>query len=130
MRVWRAETIESSAAPKNPLPNTSASNPASRHSVAASEYSIAELLRFPVAEEVGVDELIDDRLVGRIDFFELDAHADAPIAPRDAPFGVDVALRARHAEPHFDFGAVLERARRPDGDAAVAEVERQRRRNR
>src|SRR5258708_39259259 len=93
-------------------------------------YSITKSLSFSVAEEVGVDELIDDRLVGRVDFVELDAHADAPIAPCHASFGVDVALRARHPEPHFDSGAVLERARRPDVDAAVAEVQRQRRRNR
>src|SRR5260221_3952113 len=84
---------------------------------------------FPVAEEVRVDELVDDRLVRGIDFFELDAHADAPVAPRDAPFRVDVFLRARHPEPHFDFRAVLERARGADGDAAVAEAEGQRRRN-
>src|SRR5205085_12207480 len=80
-----------------------------------------------VAEEVRVDEVVDDRLVRGIDFLELDAHADAAVAPRDAPFGVDVFLRSRHAEAHFDLGAAVERAGRANGDPAVTEVQRQRR---
>ena len=74
-----------------------------------------------------VDEVVDERLVGRLDRLELDAHADAAIAPGDASFGVDVPLRPGHPEPHLDLRAALERAGRADGDAAVTEVERQRR---
>src|SRR2546423_812071 len=127
MRVLRTVTIENSAATKNPFAATSANRLTSRHSVAASGCPMSEILRFSVAEEVRVDELVDDRLVGRIDDLELDAHADAAVAPRHVPFGVDVLLRSRHAEAHFDLGAVVERAGGADGDAAMAEVERQRR---
>src|SRR3954466_16005453 len=130
MRVLRTVTIENSAATKKPLAQTSASSPASRHSVAASECSMAGILRFSIAEEVRVDEVIDDRLVGGIDDLELDAHADAAIAPRHVPLGVDVLLRSGHAEADLDLRRTLERAGRPDGDAAVAEVQRQRCRNR
>src|SRR4051794_5148911 len=127
MRVLRTVTIENSAATKNPLAQTSANSPTSRHSVAASECSMSEILRFSVAEEVRVDELVDVRLVGRIDGLELDAHADAAIAPRHVPVRVDVLLRSGHAEAHFDLGAVVQRTRGADRDAAVAEVQRQRR---
>src|SRR5437762_8637814 len=41
---------------------------------------------------------------------ELDAHADAPVAPRHASLGVDVALRAGHAGPDFDFRCAVERS--------------------
>src|SRR4051812_26800038 len=126
MRVLRTVTIENSAATKKPLAQISASSPASRHSVAASECSMAGILRFSIAEEVRVDEVVDDRLVRRIDDLELDAHADAAIAPRDVAFGVDVLLGARHAEADLDLRSALERAGRPDGDAAVAEIEGQR----
>ena len=44
MRVLRTVTIENSAATKKPLAHTSVSSPASRHSVAASECSMAEML--------------------------------------------------------------------------------------
>src|SRR5258707_5869195 len=114
MRVLRTVTIENSAATKNPLAQTSANSPTSRHSVAASECSMSESLRFSVAEEVRVDELVDDRLVGRLDDLELDAHADAAVAPGDAPFGVDVLLRSGHPEAHLDLGAAVQRAGRPD----------------
>ena len=72
-----------------------------------------------------VDEVVDDRLVRRIDVLELHAHSDAAIAPRDAALGVDVALAPGHPEAHLDLRALLQRARRPDRDAAVAEVQRQ-----
>src|SRR5476649_1528918 len=127
MRVLRTVTIENSAATKKPLARTSASSPASRHSVAASECSMSEILRFSVAEEVRVDEVVDDCLVGGIDDLELNAHADAAVAPGHVPFGVDVLLRSGHAEADFDLGGAVERAGRPDRDAAVAEVQRQRR---
>ena len=87
-------------------------------------------LRFSIRKEVGVHEVVDDGLIGRFDFFELDAHADAAIAPGDTPFGVDVALGSGHPETHADLEAAVERARRADGDAAAAQVERQGRRNR
>src|SRR5438128_3267707 len=82
---------------------------------------------FSIAEEVRVDEVVDDPLVGRVDLLELDAHADAPVAPRDAAFAVDVFLGPGHPEPDLDLRAAVERARRPDGDPAVTEVESQRR---
>ena len=49
-------------------------------------------LGFAVREEVRVDEVVDDRLVRRIEGLELDAHADAAIAPRHATFGVESRL--------------------------------------
>src|SRR5438270_10235799 len=73
-----------------------------------------------------VDEVVDDRLVGRFDRLELNAHADAAIAPRDASFGVDVTLGAGHAEANLDLRARVERAGGTDGDAAVAQIECQR----
>ena len=42
---------------------------------------------------MGVNEAVHDGLAGRVDLVELDAHADAAIAPGDVPLGVDVALR-------------------------------------
>ena len=45
----------------------------------------------------------------------------------DAALGVDVALRARQPEAEPHLRAVVERARGPDGDAAAAQVQRQRR---
>src|SRR3954471_13760658 len=92
--------------------------------------SYSGLLGFAVREEVRVDEVVDDRLIVRFDFLELDAHADAAVAPRHAPFRVDVALRSRHAEPHLDRRSGVERAGGADGDPAVTEVQRQRRRDR
>src|SRR5215471_3766428 len=130
MRVLRTVTIEYSAATKRPLAPTSATSPASRHSVAASDCSMAGILRFSIAEEVRVHEVIDDRLVGRIDDFELHAHADAAIAPRHVAFRVDVLLRPGHAEANLDLRSAVERTGRTDRDAAVAEVERQRGRDR
>src|SRR5436190_18760861 len=82
---------------------------------------------FSVAEEVRVDEVVDDPLVGRVDLLELDAHADAPVAPRDAALAVDVFLGPGHAEPDLDLRTAVERARRPAGDPSVTEVEGQRR---
>src|SRR5687767_9072635 len=84
-------------------------------------------LGFPVGEEVCVDEVVDDALMGGLDPFELNAHADPAVAPGDAAFGVDVALGAGHPEAHLDLRTALERAGRADGDAAVTEVEGQRR---
>src|SRR5712691_7587006 len=72
-----------------------------------------------------VDEVVDDRLVRRIDPFELNAHPDAAVAPGDASLAVDVLLRAGHAEANLDLGAAVERAGGADGDAAVTEVQRQ-----
>src|SRR5262249_27113273 len=56
---------------------------------------------------------------------ELNAHADAAIAPGHAPFGVDIALGARHPEPDADFRAGFERARGADRQPAMSEVERE-----
>src|SRR5262245_36321117 len=76
-----------------------------------------------------VHEVIDERLAGGLHRLELNAHADALVVPGDAAFGVDLARRPGHTEAHFDPGAGLERARRADGDAAVAQVERRGRGN-
>ena len=66
---------------------------------------------FSVAEEVRVDEVVDDPLVGRVDLLELDAHADAPVAPGHASLGVDIALGTRHPEADLHFRGAVERAR-------------------
>src|SRR5687767_7585638 len=73
-----------------------------------------------------VDELVDGGLILRLDFFELQPHAVAAIAPGDPPFGVDVALRAGQAKSEACARAVLERAGGTDGDASAADVQRQR----
>src|SRR3954462_1776157 len=86
-------------------------------------------LRLAIGKEMSVHEVVDDRLVGRIDLLELDAHADTPVAPGDAPFGVDVALGPWHPESHADLEAAVEGARGANGDAAAAQVQRQRRRD-
>ena len=49
-------------------------------------------LCFSVRKESGFDESVDLRLGGRLDCRELQAHADAAIAPRNARLGLDVAL--------------------------------------
>src|SRR5204862_2189966 len=81
---------------------------------------------FSVGEEVGVDERVDDSLIGGIDFFELNAHADPPVGPGHAALGVDVLLRSGHPEPDFYLDGTVERAGRANGNAAVAQVQRQR----
>src|SRR4051794_10891853 len=78
-----------------------------------------------IREEVRVDEMIDHRLGGGFDLVELHPHADAAVAPDDSAFGVEIPLRPRHPEPHLDRRARLERTRRPDRDATVAQIERQ-----
>src|SRR5262245_58238403 len=88
-------------------------------------FFVTSWLRFSVRKKVCVDEVVDDRLVRRIDVLELDAHADAPIAPRDLAFRVDVPLRSGHAEKDLDFRHAVERAGGPAGDAAVSQVVRQ-----
>src|SRR6202521_744520 len=128
MRVLRTVTMENSAATKSPLAHTNTRSPPRPHST--SMRGLALMLRFSVREEVRVDEVVDESLGGRIDRFELDTHTDAPIGPRDATFGIDVPLRSGHAEANLDFRAAIERARRADGDTSVAQVERQRRRDR
>ncbi len=70
-----------------------------RRVVIAVRACATRLTRFPVREEVLIDELVDLGLIGRIDLLELQAHPDPAIAPRDARLGFDVALRARQAEP-------------------------------
>src|SRR5947209_7557760 len=84
-------------------------------------------LGFPIREEMLIDEVVDDRLMRGVDLLELNAHADAAVAPRDVPFRLDVALRPRHAEPDLDFRPRFERARRADRNPAVAQIQRQRR---
>src|SRR5262245_59514665 len=76
------------------------------------------------------DEVVDDRLVGRIDGFELDAHAHAAIAPGHAAFGVHVAFRAGYAEPHADLGTGVERAGGSNRETAVPEIQGECGRNR
>src|SRR5262245_16403598 len=84
---------------------------------------------FPIAEEVRVHEAIDLILTGGVHLLELNAHANAAVAPGHASFRLDVAFRAGHAEAHLDLRAALERTRRADGDSAMAQVECQRGRN-
>src|SRR5215210_7740867 len=88
-----------------------------------------ERLRLAVREEVGVDKIVDDGLTGWIDLFELNAHADAAVAPGDTAFGVDIALRSGHPEPHLDLRGGLQRAGGADRDAAATQVEREGRRD-
>src|SRR3954466_1570181 len=87
-------------------------------------------LGLAIREEVRVDEIVDHRLAGGIDFGELNAHADTAIAPGDASSGADVALGSRHPASHLDVRVRVERARRANGDAAATQVKRERRRNR
>src|SRR5712692_2140667 len=139
--------MENSAATKKPLANTSARTAQRRHRMAVitslacvnglppesplPHYQFRDnALGFSIAEEMRVDEAVDGGLAGTFDRLELNPHADAAIAPRDASLGVDVALRSRQAKADPDLRACLERARRPDGDAPVPQVERQRGRDR
>ena len=55
-------------------------------------------LGFAVRKEMRLHEVVDRRLGSGIHLRELQAHADAAIAPRDARFGVDVLLRAGNPE--------------------------------
>src|SRR5687767_2389791 len=102
MRVLRTEMIANSAATNHPLARTSASTASRRMPTSRTGLSIDETsdlilagswwLDFSAAEEMRVDELVDGRLILRLDFLELQAHAMSPIAPRNASFGVDVTL--------------------------------------
>src|SRR3954468_23365746 len=152
MRVFRTDTIANSAATKKPFANTSTISAATRHRTAATDSSTEPSaynattktrrhetrpvffvflrvrglwLRLTIGKEVGVDEAVDHRLVGRVDLLELDPHPDTPIAPGDASLGVDVALRPGHAEAHLDLRGRIERAGGADRDAAMAQIERQ-----
>src|SRR5262245_63981804 len=73
-----------------------------------------------------VHEVIDEGLARSLDRFELNAHADAPIVPRHAPLGVDLARRAGHAEAHRDLRARLEWAGGANRDPAATQIERRR----
>src|SRR5579862_9766939 len=97
--------MANSVATKNPFANTRPASPASRQMMPMSESG------FAVAKKMRVDEVVDDGLVGGIDFLELHPHADPSIAPGHAPLGVDVPLAARHTKTHLDFGSALQRAR-------------------
>ena len=128
MRVLRTVTIANSAATKKPLREHQREDadetPQDR---CERVYSMGVRYALAVGEEVGVDEVVDDRLVGRLQRLELNPHADASIAPGDAPLGVDVLLAAGNPEPHADLRSGFERAGRPDRHAAVTQVQRQRR---
>src|SRR5215212_8866839 len=68
-----------------------------------------------------------NRLLGvRLDRGELQAHADATIGPGDSSFGVDVLLPARQTESHPDDRRNVEGIGRADGEATLADVQRQR----
>ena len=83
------------------------------------------LLRFPVREEVLIDEFVDRGLIERIDLLELQPHPDAPVAPGDARLRLDVALRSRAAgSARGSWRPFLERAHRADRHAPLAEVQR------
>src|SRR5688500_3424141 len=147
MRVFRTEMIANSAATNHPFARTSASTASKRMLTSRTGLSMdwnlrtdssrlvvrgwwwAGSLTFPTAEEVRVDELVDGRLIVGLHLVELQAHAVAAIAPRNAGFRCDVAFRRWQPEPETPFGAVLERTRRADGDTTPAQVERQRGRN-
>src|SRR4051812_39451401 len=79
---------------------------------------------------MGVDVSGDDALIVLRQADELEAHADAAVAPRDLGRDVDILLAHRHAESRLDGGADLQRARRPHGNAAAADVQRDRCRDR
>src|SRR5215831_5606037 len=151
MRVLRTVTSANSAATKKPLAKTSArmaARPKARWEVSIIRGSLADsigggwpwevsaprrcrsgghALRAAIAEEVRVDELVDGGLIGRIDLLELQAHADAPVAPRHARLDLDLARARRQAEPHARGGARVQRARGADRNPAAAEIQRQRR---
>src|SRR5262245_32314056 len=144
MRVLATAAMGNSAATEDPVATTSAITSARRHSTSTNESSITctscgyEPYKkatyrgsgAAVGKEVGVDEAVDERLLVWLHLVELDAHADAPIAPGDVAFGIDVAFGARHAEPDFDGRVGRQRTGRPDRDAATAQVQCQCRRNR
>ena len=83
-------------------------------------------LALPAAEEMRVDEFVDSGLILRLDLLELQSHAVAAIAPRDAAFGVDVALGTGQAVSKPHLRAILERAGGANRDAAAADVQRER----
>src|SRR6185503_9571960 len=85
-----------------------------------------EPLSLSVCKEMLVDELVDCGLIGRIDLLELQAHSDAPVAPRDARVRLHVHLRAGQAESDAHLGVLLQGTHRPDADSALAQVQRQR----
>src|SRR5580765_1929932 len=154
MRVLRTVTSENSAATKKPLANTSARTaamPKARWDVSIIRGSFADSIGrgwlwqaparlraagasarsgAPIAEEVRVDEGVDGGLVGRVDLLELQAHADAPVAPRDARLDLDFTGCGREAEPDPRGSTGIERAGGPDGDPAAREIQRERRRDR
>ena len=68
-------------------------------------------------------------LIGGVNAFELQAHSNARITPADAGVRIDVLLRRRQPEAKPRFGVGFERTRGPDGDAAAAQVQCQRRGN-
>ena len=78
-----------------------------------------------LADEVVYGGLIDGR-----ELCELQAHADAAFGPRDSSLGVDVLRRARKPESHLHVRTRLERIGGPDRKPAVADVQRERRRDR
>src|SRR5688500_10243110 len=127
MCVFRTEMIANSAATTHPFARTSASTASKRMLTSRTGLSMHLNLRtdpsrlvvrgrwregsltFPTSAEVHVDQLVDGRLIVGLHLVELQAHAVAAIAPRNAGFGVDVAFRPWQPEPQTHLGAVLER---------------------
>src|SRR5262245_57648437 len=75
---------------------------------------------------MSLDELVDGGLIGRIHLLELQAHADAAVAPRDARLDVHLSAARGQAEPDASGGAGLEWAGGADRDAAATQVQRER----
>src|SRR5215207_2445627 len=70
-----------------------------------------------------VDELVDRLLVDRLDLLELQPHADAPVAPRDAAIAFDVRFRSWQSETDAHLRMLIEWTHRADGHAALAQVQ-------
>ena len=130
MRVLRTVTIENSAATKKPLAKTSASD--GPRAATAPGSQMRELhgrnrYAFLLLKKCASTKLSMIVWLAASTFSNWMPMPTRRSLQATRALGVDVPLRSRHAEADLDLRAALERAGGADGDAAVTEVERQRR---
>src|SRR5687768_14371055 len=74
-----------------------------------------------------MNEVVDRALCVASYAFELQPHAEAPVAPHDARLHFDFLTGCRHAEAQLELRAALERTGSPDRQSEPAHVECDRR---
>ena len=130
MRVLRTVTIENSAATKKPLAHDRApSSPASRHERSAASECVHGRNRyaFRLEKKCASTKLSMSVWLAGSTFSNWMPMPTRRSLQATRPSASMSLLRSGHPEADLDLRAAVERAGRADGDAAVAQIQRQRR---